>query len=222
MITSIVAFSLSTAASAGDYASPRHLVEHLVVVQTINEDGSYSPAGSGTMLRWGDELGVVTADHVVIDDDGNPLGVQVCGSVDGDWVCREPIEVKRRPDLDLAFLTLDEPVAVPARPGKAVSVGDPVTVVGLPERAVTVVRSQVICHNSYADHPDLWLFGYTTFGGSGGGVFDRKGRLVAVVDGFRIDKDQDPGPIAEELDPFGMIIPDRHQHYLVLAQTLSP
>ena len=157
--------------------SPASLPDTVVQVLTLRGGKTYS-TGSGTLVG-ADSRHVLTNAHVVADGDGYEVrlkGVGLAGQlvyVDG--------------ARDLAVLRLAVPAGVPARLADAApDVGSALVVAGYPDiggDSLTVTRGTVA---GFADIGDglgrVWIKTDATisFGSSGGGAFDERGRLVGI------------------------------------------
>lgn len=184
-------FGLLTMTPVALAASPTDFVKNTVVIGSTAPDGSWSAIGSGVAVESDDEqILVITARHVVVDDAGVPLPViTVCGMQEKAFTCQNVTEIKEEATRDLALLTLPKAVAEPVRVGKWIYTGQEVTMVGFPAGSGVVVQGQIIGRNHLGPNPDYLALGHCAPGMSGGGVFDRRGRIIGVVIAFGNDTD---------------------------------
>lgn len=162
-------------------------LKHLVSIEVPREGsrGEWDLVGSGTLVDNGGQLVVVTAGHVVridIHGDVRPT-VRVCGQ-DVRHRCEISQAVSASQFGDVGAVVLNQAIVKPAKVGAGLKIGDKVFVVGLPEGDIMTMEGQVL---GSIDQGRFWVLAWCSGGSSGGGVFDSKGDLVAVVTTYRIE-----------------------------------
>lgn len=175
-------------------------------VRLTVEDSQGKAYGTGTIVdaRDGAAL-VVTCAHLFRDASGRPLDVEGKLTLElFDGGSGSPRVVKRLAghlvsqdfDADVALVSFwtdgDVATSPVASTADSPQRGDPVRSVGCDLGALPTVReSQVVDLNRYQGPPNIEATGAPVQGRSGGGLFDRAGRLVGVC--FAADEPADEG-----------------------------
>lgn len=156
---------------------PLSYLQHLVVIEGWRPAG-WTFIGSGTAVQTEDGPGVVTAWHVL---EGEEV-VRVCADLQR-TTCAISVDFMRSSDpvLDVALALVPKAVGSPAKVSLDVHAGDKVMTMGLPRGILVLAEGQVVTPEFAGMYR---MLGWCDYGSSGGGVFDRRGRLVGVITAF--------------------------------------
>lgn len=171
------------------------LMSHAVEFQITTNAGEQHVLGSGTYVDY-DGPAVITAEHVwsaavdsTVDDE---LGIVSCISVchGDDCMC---VDDEAKVDMDVvedwALIKLTRPLedaTYASWDNELAKVGEEVWSVGSPYGIQRIVHGTVSTYITFSYMPfrSIAIDGYVGNGLSGGGVYNQKGELVAIVTRF--------------------------------------
>jgi hypothetical protein len=175
----------------------RRVAPSIVVVETLDEDGSVLATGSGVVIQHGpvsvgpafqsfDELDrfiestesnlIVTNTHVI--DDGVAFRVR---QGEKTWPARLG-HVSLRADLCRLLVEGLNAVGVELRPMSSVTVGERAYTVGAPEGLELTISEGLVSGLRNLDGEQvIQTSAAISHGSSGGGLFDRDGRLIGIT-----------------------------------------
>ncbi len=145
----------------------------VVTIKTLDHKGADDGMGSGVVI--GNAL-VVTNCHVV-QAAASLRVASASGELSGKWVRQDP-------DRDICLLRVDglSAPAVALRPSTSLSAGEPVFAVGNPlGLGLAVSRGLLTTRDVRNGHPLIVASAAVSPGSSGGGLFDREGKLVGIT-----------------------------------------
>lgn len=145
----------------------------VLTLRTLDEQGHPEGQGSGVVVGKGL---VATSCHVIRD--ASAIRVEAGKArLAGRWL-------RQNAALDLCLLAVDELTAPPLRlrPGASLAIGEPVFAVGNPLGFGLAVSAGLIATAEQKEpHPFRVVTAPLSPGSSGGGLFDREGRLVGLT-----------------------------------------
>jgi S1-C subfamily serine protease len=199
--------ALCLATSAGCAIGPsrvpsrEQVLERMVpsAVQIVLEkDGQRLRSGSGVVVAarpstQGNECFVLTSGHTLSRRTAGDQVFILFGRHQGSGTktIATVLEHRDTTDLDLALLRADTSACFPAQFGGPPRLGEPIWVLAYPwGRNMTLAGGIVSQVNTEQPgdrdtSPRLIVDASVSYGASGGGVYDERGRLVGLVEGYR-------------------------------------
>lgn len=145
----------------------------VVTVRTLGDNGKPESQGSGVVVG----RGLVATNCHVVQEAATIRIVATQGELPATWS-------RQLPGLDLCLLTVTDlnAASLPLRPSTALVVGEPIYAVGNPlDFGLAVSAGLIALVEPQSPYPLIVATAPLSPGSSGGGIFDREGRLLGIT-----------------------------------------